>query len=193
MTAYATVAQLRAILGQVGATADVTSRLQEELDWATDLVRYELGFDFAGYAEAATARRFNGGGGQLLHLPCHQVGTLTALYPVCSDLSLGTAFVAGLDYEVDADDHTYLFMPGGWWIGRYEATAQWGYGAAPSQIVKVVLELAVNSWRSGSRGMFSDAVGAEGGGVVSPGRYLNWGQRDAITQVRRQYGNLGFA
>jgi hypothetical protein len=189
--AYGTVAQLREMLPQVPDTTANDALLATFLDRATELVEGQLGLVFAAYPATATARRFNARGGAYLRLPYYLAGSLTELRYVYADLS--DAEIASTDYEIEADDHTALWRPGGWTPGRYEATAKWGYGPAPAAIVQVTLEIAVNLWRGRDRGMFSDVVGVEGGGAVGYQRALTNQQRMVIQSVATKYGNYGFA
>ena len=127
-------------------------------------------------------------------MPWHQVGTLTAL-----ELEDVLTFAATEDYAPesgpDVDAHCWLYRKYGalWRAGRYAATAQWGYGAAPTAVVAVTCELAVNGWRGRDRGLFSDVVGVDGGGAVGYNRALTNRQRFVLEQVRFQYLGGGFA
>jgi hypothetical protein len=184
MTAYATVAELRDnYLPQVAATAANDAILQHYLDEATDAVTRELTFDFAGYAASASAQKFMAAGGNYLHLPNYQAGTLTAVATYQS----ATSTTAITDYEVVDEDHRYLWRPDGWQAGRYVATAKWGYGTAPASLIGVVCQVAVNLWYGRARGQYSDVVGVEGGGAVGYQRNLTNYQRMVIAAVRREY------
>lgn len=190
---YASLSQMRAILAQVASGAANDAAMLHDLSVASDTLKMELGIDFAGYDSAATARRFHGGGSDLLRLPYHQSGSLTTICPVWSDLINGVAYVLGTDYEIEDDDHTWLYNPRGWPRGRYEATAKWGYGSPPASIVQVCLELAVNLWIGSQGGQFSDIVGIEGAGAVGYQRALTNRQRMVLEDVKARYGNMGFA
>jgi hypothetical protein len=183
--AYATVAELReTYLPQVAAGLGADAILQTFLDEATDVVERQLGFKFAGYAEAASVRKFLSDGGVWLRLPYYQAGSLTAL---ARD---GAAIT---DYEADPASHIYLWRADGWARGRYTATAKWGYGEPPPTVVGVVCQLAVNLWRGRDRGLFSDVVGVEGGGAVGYTRSLTNYQRMALADVRAEYAGPGVA
>jgi len=110
---------------------------------------------------------------------------------VVLNVATGEAYTADVDYEIDADDHTYLYRPGGWPRARYAATARWGYGEPPAAIVEVTLQVAVNLWQARQAGQFSDIVGVEGGGGVGYARALTNQQRMIIDDVRLRYGQLG--
>lgn len=144
--------------------------LQAELDRATGIVRSAIraqlpdpAFDFAAYGAAAT-KIVIAPSGLYLRLPPYQAGSVTLVeYPTgYNPASYGTL----PDQWIEEDGR--LFRAAGWVPGeRYRVTAVWGYGATvPDQIVELVLELAVNIWRSRDKGGFTEVVGAEGGGSV---------------------------
>jgi hypothetical protein len=195
--AYVSVAQLRNYLGQVPDNATTDAQMVEVITRAQAIVDGELGFSFAGYDSAASARRINSYGGQYLTLPYYQAGTITAvaLAREAADpdnsggvgpVTLPTAWPI-TDYEVEPDNAQTLWRPGGWYRGRYSVTAKWGYGTAPDSVVQVTLEVAVNLWQTRDRGMTTLNVGVEGGGGQPFARALTWEQRDRLERVREQY------
>jgi hypothetical protein len=197
---YVTVVQLRAILHQVKADSGIDELLQQFVDEATDEVERYLGFKFLGYDAQPSERGIDLGrpvaystlpfslwsvyAQPQLHpigylvLPWHQQGSITAI-------KLGIQEIT--DYQEQYDNWRTLYRPGGWWPGRYLITAVWGYGAPPPGAVKVVRELAVNAWRGRERGMYSDIVGAEGGGAVGYARALTNEQRLILDTIQREY------
>ncbi len=201
---YGTTADLRIRLDQVKSDATTDAKLAEALKVASALCDGELGFSFAGYDAQASARALESSGGKYVHLPYHELGSLTGISLVALDVGRGqpcylsfvgpSTALAFTDYQAEADDHTFLWRYGGWYAGRYEATAKWGYGLPPDDYLEIVYEFAVNWFRSSSRGMFGDAVGQEGGGAVSPARLFTWGQKDALARIRTRYtGGIHFA
>lgn len=189
MAAYATVTDFRAMLSQTPPGLDQDALITVYLERATAIVESALGFAFGAYG-AATVRRFSAPGGHpavaggLLHLPYHESGSLTAL--VLNDVAI-------TDYEAEAADHTWLWRADGWPRGRYEATAKWGYGPAPADVVQVTLEKAINLYIGAQGGAFSDVVGIEGAGAVGYNRAWTNSQRAIIESARLRYGQLGFA
>jgi hypothetical protein len=180
--AYATLDELKDYLPQAASKPEMETLGPKLLDRATAIIEGYLKFEFGDYSEAA-ARKFNSPGGKLLRLPPYQAGSLTSISLDAREIT---------NYEVDDDDHRYLYRPGGWPEGRYLAVAAWGCGPPPDQVVEVCLELAVNFWRGKDRGLWTDVIGAEGGGSVGYARALTNQQRMALDDVRNQIV-LGFA
>jgi hypothetical protein len=60
----------------------------------------------------------------------------------------------------------------------------------PDQVVEVVLELAVNIWRSRDKGGFSEMVGVEGGGAIRAVSGLTKQQQATLENVRNELGQL---
>jgi hypothetical protein len=81
-----------------------------------------------------------------------------------------------------------LYLDAGWQQRRwYRVSAIWGYGAVPSEIVEVTLEVAVNIWQGRSAMSWSGELGATGGGAMPYRRALTWAQRAIIDRVKGQY------
>lgn len=190
MASYATITELRAMLSQVPAGTVNDAALQDALDRATGAIDLELGFAFGGYLSVAAARHITAGGGQHLFLPYHESGSLTAIGMLGTDLSTVTAIT---DYEVEWNDHCCLYRPYGWRRGRYEATAKWGYGSRPAEIVQLCLEVARDLWFEKDGSMSSNTVGVEGAGAV-PVQYA-WTHRqyNVLRATRLRYGDVGFS
>ena len=187
-TMYGTLARLRAEhLTQVPAGATNDALLTQMLESATAFVDSALGFSFAGYAAAAVERAFWRDAARLwLHVPYYEAGTLTGL-------KHGDTDIADTAYEIEADDHTALFYEYGWRAGRYTATAKWGYGTAPEEIVKVTMQLAVDLWNGRDARSQTNVSGVEGPGQITVQRAFTWQQYQIIQEIRRRYGNTGTA
>lgn len=195
MASYASVAELREMLPQVPASTTTDVLLGELLERATRLVEGELTFEYAPWDGAATAKDFHVRvvESQYLQLPDYQAGTLASIYEVTAK---GTTYedteeVTATAYDILDDGR--LFRYEGWPSGWYRATAVWGVGPAPSSVVQVVLEIAVNLWRGRDRGMFSDVIGVDGGGAVGYARSLTNQQRMVLQNERARALKFGVA
>lgn len=176
--AYASVPQLRQYLGNVEDTPEVDSTLGNILERATSIVESALGFSFSGYT--ASTKKVRGDCTSYLKLPPHKTGTISAIEVDA--------------YDVDADDYfeseggKYLILEDGIWHNvRYEVTAQWGYGAPPPRIVEVVLEVAVNIWRSKEAARFSNVVFASDGGQAGYEGALTNQQKMIVAKERERF------
>lgn len=204
--AYATVAQLREYLRTLpsltsspnAAGVIVTAQdsvLQAVLDRATDVIDKVLTFSFAAYPDTATARTLRVARGVLLELPAHQAGSITG-YVDCVGAGGSGIAIPTTDILLTSN------RAGTKWAARYHAgwrgplatvTAKWGYGQAPASIVEVCLELAVNIWRSATRGLFADAIGVDqvgnaiGGGSLAYSQQLTRTMKATLEAVRAQY------
>jgi hypothetical protein len=159
--------------------------LEAVLERATDIVNEALGFAFEGYSSSEKvvfAER-----SKWLTLPPYEAGTITSL----TDYDAATTYVEGTDYDVDDDNHRYLYRDDVWRHRRYRVTAAWGYGEPPPSIVEVTIEVAVNIWRAKDRALFTDVIGVEtgpgGGAVVGYQGAMTNQQRMIIAGVRDQY------
>ncbi len=195
MAAYATVDQLREMLPQVAAGAANDLLLVSMLERATRVAEGRLGFQFAEYGAAASKDFVGQTTGQVLVIPAHQAGSVTAIAELeCKGMTSewSTALTEWVELAEEISAGARLFRYAGWRTGWFRATAVWGYGPAPAEVVEVVLELAVNLWRGRDRGMWSDVVGVEGGGAVGYVRALTNQQRMVLDDVRARYGQWGF-
>ena len=183
--AYATVAQVREYLPQLGDEDEAL--LEEVLERATDIIDGELGFSFAAYGEYAVATAkdvYSGAGGKWLYLPAHEADSIESVYLVSlrgtddEDTEEVTEYVEETRYR--------LYWNDGWakrsW---YRVTAVWGYGAAPDRIVQVCLEVAVNVWRGRDSQSGATVLGAEGARPYH--RSLSWAQKSIIERVKKAY------
>lgn len=166
MTAtYVTLADLIGPLGyldQVDVTdEDLAQRAQNVLDRAESIVNAELGFTFEAWG-APAARNVRAQNGVFFTLPAHQIGSVSAV-----ETMSGTAITdfverdSGRLYGVDSQGWE---IP--WQSQMYAVTAIWGYGPVPDAVKGVVLEVAVNMWRSAETGHFTNVIGAQDGGAV---------------------------
>ena len=176
-----------------GATITLTtdSLLQACLDRATGTVRGAMRslladptFDWASYGAAST-KIVLGVPGDYLYLPPHQAGSVTLVEYLSSTNPAAYTTVAD-EWSEESSDR--LWRPGRWSLDeRYRVTAVWGYGpTVPDQVVEVVLELAVNIWRSRDKGGFTEMVGAEGGGAVRAVAGLTKQQQATLENVRNE-------
>jgi hypothetical protein len=188
---YATTTNLRAYLPQVATGTTNDALLQAALDRAEGIIDEALGFSFAAYGSSTSTKDIQAPGnvGHWLDLPYYKASSLTAVSLISGRGLTGESTTAITEYEEESDQRLYYaygWTPGAW----YRVTAIWGYGAAPNSIVEVELELAVNIWRGKDRGMFSDVIGAEGGGAVGYARALTNQQKMILDNVRSKYLGL---
>lgn len=166
---FATIAQLRRYLTQIGLGADADATLTDVLTRATDIVRRAMRailadetFDYTAWPAAST-KIVRGYTTYYLPLPPHQANSVTLVEYMSAGSPITYATVADSWYEED----NRLFRSGGWGSERYRMTAVWGYGpTVPAAIEELTLELAVNLWRSRDKGGFTEIVGVEGGGAI---------------------------
>jgi hypothetical protein len=193
--AYATVTQLREYLGQVATGAAEDAKLTAVLDRATAIVNGALGFSFAAYTAAASARDVQSIGGTYLEVPAYEAASITTIYEV-SDRGMSTESTTLIsDWLAEETFRPYqVYRHGGWSDGAwYRITAKWGYGAPPADIIEVTLEVAVNIWRAKDASFGQSELGVQGGGSVSYNRALTWGQRSIIEMVRTAYLGIVYA
>lgn len=174
MASYATLAQLREYLDQVrteivtpGTDAQLTSILARATGIINQVIAGGLGlatFAYAAYPAAST-KIITAYGGAYLSIPALSADSVTLVEEETSFNPVAyTALSAGV-WAAQADGR--LYRPGMWGMDvRYRVTAVWGYGPVPDAIAEVCLELAVNIWRSRSKGGFTEIVGTEGGGAI---------------------------
>jgi hypothetical protein len=185
-----------------GTAPDVTiapatdALLQLCLDRATDIVRGAMRsllddstFDYAAYT--TEARLVRGYDSSYLRLPPHDLGTATLVeYQSGSNPSSYTALTAD-QWEQTATGA--LYRSAGWGGGisgddpRYRVTASWGYGPTPpAAIAELVLELAVNIYRTKDSGGYTDVIGVEGAGAIRQVSGLNRQQQMVLENLRNQ-------
>ena len=193
--AIVTVARLREYLDQVKAGTAINTTLEHILTNAESTVVEALGFtffddgdDWAGVT--ASAKRVRSENSKYLRLPAYLMGSIASISLVSGTTT--TTDIEADSYE-ETDEHFYLYRPAGWGGARYEVTAKWGYGAAPGALVQVILELAVNTWRSKDQGSFQTSSGVDtlnnstGGGFIKYIGGLNASQLAIIRSIRRKY------
>jgi hypothetical protein len=184
MSAYATVVDLREYLDQVRDTEATDAALETVLERATAMVDGVLGFHFSAYGETATERDvWSGAGGEFLYLPAHEAGSLTGITLVSGRGTDWEAETEITDYVVE--ERWRLYRYAGWTRRRwYRATAVWGLGDPPAEVVEVTLQVAVNLWQGRDAGRWSENVGE---GAVQYQRALGWPQRNTLAPVRNKY------
>lgn len=173
---YANTDQLYAYLGQLdSADAAQTALLIDILTRATAKVdrylRTSIGdpaFTFGAYPAAST-KIVTSNGGIMLTIPAHEQGSVALVeYQSASNPVAWTAITD--PWEEYASGEIYRAYGWGYQHGyapiRYRITAAWGYGPVPADIEGITLNLAVNMFRSASKGGFTEIVGAEGGGAM---------------------------
>lgn len=192
--AYATVPQLREYLPQVPAGVANDALLNTTLERATALIDGELGFAFAAHGAVATNKDYlQQRTSDYLDLPPYLAGSITHVYSVTAkgDTSEDTEEILSTEYDILDDTRLYRYI--GWSAGWYRVTAIWGAGPAPTEIVQVCLEKAINLWGARDSRQISDVIGVEGGGAVGYQRSWTNMQRTVLQNVRVRYGQFGFA
>jgi hypothetical protein len=196
---YATVDQLRAYIPQLpteAATPGTEELLNNVLIRATSIIDAALAqalgvssFGFAAYGTAST-KLVNGYGGEYLTLPAHEAGSVT-LIEYLSSVSPSVYTTLDTDYWSEEEDGRIYYPSGqmyGWFgSNRYRVTAKWGYGPVPAAIEEITLELAVNIWRSKTKGSFTEVIGVEGAGAVRVDAGLTKAQQAVIKNVAQAY------
>ena len=173
--AYATVAQLRANLGQIKVSADNDSLLQEKLDAATQIINTDLGFSFG--TAAAGSQVVYGDGTDFLEPPAFVAGSITAVtapdgYTVPDYTAIDGVLIVtrsgllGPLYGAQSLSARFYDPYGGWLRGvPYTVAATFGYSTVPADIVECCVQLAVRLWRARDAG-FSHVVGVGAPGAV---------------------------
>lgn len=180
MSAYASVAQLRAYLKQAQQDAATTATLEDILDRASAFVDGEIGHAWG--TSAAGTRTLYGDGTSYLQLPAdYQAGSVTGVTTITGYVapsyveedgflivtdSLGRMLTPTnvLIYQLD---RVWSNDPLVWSRGiPYTIAATFGYGAIPADLVQVVLEIAGAIWKEKDSG-FATVIGTEGGGAVN--------------------------
>jgi hypothetical protein len=183
---YVSLGDLRQYLNQInkltpGDASANDSLLDAILARAQSIVDGALGFTYNGYAPAAS-QSIMSYGGNYLELSPYKLGSITSVtigdtaitdYTVTN---LGNLYRSGRWYD-------YLWTDPWGYVG---VTAQWGYGDPPESINQLILELAVNVWRSRDKGLFTEVIGSEGAGSLRYIGGLNATQRMIIENVKKQ-------
>lgn len=182
--------------GSISVAPATDALLEAILERSTGIVRESLralladpSFDYAAYGAPATMI-VTGVPSVVLRIPGHEAGSVTLVETEAAGSPPSyTALSADEWYE---QPNGTLYRAGGWAAQqRYRVTATWGYGVAPPAIVEVVLEQAVNEWRSRDRGGFTETVGVDGSGAVRVVSGLNKLQMQTLYAVRNQLIAIG--
>lgn len=184
-----------ALLTASGATiaATTTILLQACLDRATETVRGQMRalladptFDWAAWPSAST-KIVTGVPGEYLYLPSHQAASVSLVEYMSATNPV--AYTTITDQWLEEDGR--LWRAAGWLPQRYRVTAAWGYGpTVPAQAAEVVLELAVNIWRSRDKGGFSEVVGVEGSSAMRVVAWLTKQQQATLVALSQELGQL---
>ena len=186
MTAYITASDLREYMPQIKAGVGVDAELTKIIARAHAIVGDALGFEFAAWPVAATAKdvlaRF---GGAWLWLPAYQAASVTTVQLV-RGRGMSTETLTDVDDWMEEDDGR-LYCGAGWVApAMYRVTAKWGYGPVPASVIEVELEASVNIWRGRDAAVWQSETGAPGEGGTRFNRALSWPQRDVLNAVRAQ-------
>ena len=183
MTAYITASDLREYLPQIKAGIGVDTELGKVIDRAHSIVTDALGFEFAAWGVAATAKDVLArNGGVWLWLPAYQAASVTTVQFV-SGRGASTETLEDVDDWMEEADGR-LYCSGGWEAPAwYRVTAKWGYGPPPASVIEVEMEAAVNIWRGRDAAVWQSETGG-GEGAAPFNRALSWSQRDILNAVR---------
>lgn len=191
---YGTLARLRAEhLTQVPTGATNDALLIQMLQTATALVDSALGFSFSAYG-AATAKdvRGAGAGADTWAIPPHEIASVTTVFEVSGKGTTSESTTAVTEFA-ELDDGR-LYYGAGWSNGPwYRITAEWGYGPAPEEIVKITMQRAVDLWNDRMARSSADSVGVDGPGSAPAQRAWTWLQYQTIQAARRDAGEFGIA
>ena len=139
---------------------------------------------FAGETTATDQIVFSNGGPFLL-LPPHTLGSVTAVIP--GDSADGTPLDATA-YSEQPDGSLYRIGYSQWTSGRYRITANWGTPTtAPADLIQVILEIAVNIWRSKDKGLWAEMIGVQGGGELRYIGGMTTEQRKTLREIKLAY------
>jgi hypothetical protein len=197
VASWATNEELRQYLPQITVTGDNDDLLDAILLRATGIVRDALRslladptFDYAAYG-AASAKIVRAYDSAYLSLPAYQLSTVTLVeYQSGSTPSTYTTLTSD-QWEATASGS--LYRASGWYSGnnaRYRITAVWGYGPVIDSARELVLELAVNIWRSKDKGGFTEIVGVDGSGAIRAIAGLNPQQVMILENIRNQISQV---
>ena len=185
--AYATAEELTGPVGYLNqvdtADEDVLTLVESILTRATEIVDGYLRFSYEAFTDQ-TVKSIRAGYGPYLTVPAHEQGTISLVETVGGTDLDGNweELESGSLYAVDDSG-----FEGNWNAGRYNVTANWGYGPVTSDVKQVVLELGVNIWRSKDSGRFTNVIGASDGGAVGYEGALTPHQRMILDNVKKKY------
>jgi len=184
--AYPTAAEFGGSQGYLNqldiAEPDILAKVNNVLTRAQEIVDNYLRFTFAGFTDA-TDKNVRAQFGPYFVIPAHEFGSISAVTTIA-----GTAIT---DFEELQSGVLYAYDPDTgyeheWNGAMYTITANWGYGDCPADVAEVVLELAVNIWRSAESGHFTNVIGAsDGGNAVGYEAALTPRQKMALKNARR--------
>lgn len=186
MTAYITAADLREYLPQIKAGIGVDTELGKVIDRAHQIVTDALGFEFAAWATAATAKDVQArAGDEWLWVPYYKA---TSVATVQSISARGTSYESlSTVSDWKEEDAWRIYAYAGWTAGTwYRVTAIWGYGPVPNSVIEVEMEAAVNIWRGRDAAVWQNETGGTEGAAPF-NRALSWAQRDVLNAVREKY------
>lgn len=183
MAEYVTANEFGLYMKQLDVTAEpVASTVELILDAAESAVNGYLRFVFDGYELGE--RQVRAGRSAYFNLPHHEYGSVVEVA-----LPDGTVIDEGWEetdegvlYAVDAHGNE-----GGWGRGYYTVTAAWGHGPVPASVKEVVMEVAVNIWRSKDSGTFTNVIGVHGGGTVGYEKAMTPRQKLMLDNVKLEH------
>jgi hypothetical protein len=190
---YGTLARLRAEhLTQVPTGATNDALLIQALTSATALVDNALGFGFATYGAATAKDVRHAGVSDTWDIPAHEVASVTTVLEIYSKGATSESTEAITDFD-ELDDGRLYYATGWEHQQWYRVTAKWGAGAAPEEIIKIAMQLAVDLWHGRDARGSADMQNIEGPGAATVQRAFTWQQYQVLQQVRREYGEFGIA
>lgn len=81
----------------------------------------------------------------------------------------------------NADGHVYRYL---------RITAPWGYGDCPADIAEVMIETAINIWRSKDKGGFAEMIGESGNSYLKTVASLTKAQQAVLQAYADQYRTI---
>lgn len=148
---------------------------------AEKIVNGVLEFEFAGFANEERAVRSQYG--PYFPLPAHDPGSVSKVTTTGgTEITDFEEKNNGILYAVNSDGYEF-----NWNAARYLITADWGYGDPTDDVKEIVLEVAVNIWRSAESGRFTNVVGAVDGGSVGYESALTPFQKMVLKDIRNSW------
>ena len=198
--AIITADDLRAALTQIPDTAAYDVKVDAAVDAANDIVeRAASPVVFEPYPATATQRVVYSDGTSALWLPPYEADSLTEIRYGSSTGSV----LEGAAYVIDYGNEQYVYLTEGygyrpgqrplWNVGPYYVTAKWGYGPAPSSVVQVALEVAINIYQTTESGGIRQYESVEGDTVILQVTGLSARQKAILDAVRHPYMGLRIA